>query len=332
MSTTVTPTSSRPSFIRSKTMPAFRRALSMSSVDKSLASLKASSSKGLRRMSSYGKKSTPAGPSSFSSPSTESIPVFTMPDYTKVAAAPPSVSVSPLTRPSLKRSMTMQAPMRALRRIAKVPGLPRLCERKSSAASVASTVSDTSSVASTVTSSTRRRSSSVSSVEYFSSTEDRVTLTLRLRALPSTVAGLFTSIISVILIFLIPAFAAPKPKRVLALRPYEREIRLTEADEQSPPQLPPSSTFSSRLSRRVAKAYRRTLRRAARARRASTPREALAAFFAPKPKRVRVKAPAPVDPKTLASDVPRVVYSSPVALRPPSGLRERRANSHCCRQ
>ncbi|KAJ7637252.1 hypothetical protein DFH06DRAFT_1335930 [Mycena polygramma] len=313
--TTITPTSSRPAFTRSMTMPALRRALSMPSVDKSLVSLKASTSKGLRRMSSYGKASKPTpGPSSFSSPSTESIPVFTTPDYTQPTAAPATLSVSPLTRPSLKRAMT---PMRALRRIVKAPALPRACE---SVASVASAVSVEASEGSTITPSTRRRSSSVSSVETFTSTEDHITLMLRLRAFPSTAAGVLTSIICVVLIFLLPAFAAPKPKRVLALRPYERKIVLSEEREQNPPRLPRSSTtLTSRISRRVVKAYRRTLRRAARARRASTPRDALAAFFTPAPKRVRARRPAPVDPTTLASDIPRVVYSSLISLPLPKG-------------
>ncbi|KAJ7637257.1 hypothetical protein DFH06DRAFT_1138889 [Mycena polygramma] len=315
--TTITPTSSRPAFTRSMTMPALRRALSMPSVDKSLVSLKASTSKGLRRMSSYGKASKPTpGPSSFSSPSTESIPVFTTPDYTQPTAAPATLSVSPLTRPSLKRALT---PMRALRRIVKAPALPRDCERKASLASVASTVSVETSEASTITPSTRQRSSSVSSVETFTSTEDHITLMLRLRAFPSTAAGVLTSIICVVLIFLLPAFAAPKPKRVLALRPYERKIILSEEREQNPPRLPRSSTLTSRISRRVVKAYRRTLRRAARARRASTPHDALVAFFTPAPKRVRARRPAPVDPKTLAADIPRVVYSSPISLPLPKG-------------
>ncbi|KAJ7637275.1 hypothetical protein DFH06DRAFT_1433318 [Mycena polygramma] len=316
-STTIIPTSSRPTFTRSMTMPALKRALSMPSVDRSIASFKASTSKGLRRMSSYGKSSKPTpGPLSFSSPSTESIPVFTTPDYTQPTAAPATLSVSPLTRPSFKRALT---PMRALRRIVKAPALPRACERKASVASVASIVSVAASEVSTITPSTRRRSSSLSSVESFTSSEGRITLALRMRAFPSTAAGILTSIICVVLIFLLPAFAAPKPKRVLALRPYERKIVLSEEQEQNPPKLPRSSTLSFRISRRVAKVYRRTLRRAARARRASTPQEAFAAFFAPTPKRVRAKTPAPVDPKILAADIPRVVYSSPISLPLPKG-------------
>ncbi|KAJ7886325.1 hypothetical protein B0H13DRAFT_2666698 [Mycena leptocephala] len=313
--TTPTSSSSRPSFSRSKTMPAFRRALSLPSVDKSLASLRASSSKGLRRMSSFRKQSTSP---SLASPSTESIPVFTIPDYAKPTASPPSVTVSPLTRPSLKRALTMPNPVRAMRSIAKMPALKRVCERKESVASDCSesTASVRTSIASTSTSTStrRRRSSSVSSVESFSSTEDRVTLALRMRALPSTIRGLLTSILAVLLILLLPAMAAEKPKSKPAPRPYERDIVLTEEQERNPPRLPPPSTLSSRISRRMAKAYRRTLRRASRAQRANTPHEALAALFAPTPKRVRAKTPVPVDPKTLAADIPLVVYSSPISL------------------
>ncbi|KAJ6571599.1 hypothetical protein B0H19DRAFT_1255559 [Mycena capillaripes] len=316
MSSTTSSSSSRPSFTRSKTMPAFRRALSMPSVDKSLASLCASSSKGLRRMSSFGKtfKSSPS--TSPASASTESIPVFTMPDYTMPTAAPPLVSVSPLTRPSFRRAMTMPAPVRTLRRIAALPAL-RGVFQPGPKLSVASS-SSTATVESTVSTSTRRRSS-VSSIESFSSTEERVTLTLRLRALPSTMTGLFTSFISVLLILLLPALAAPTPKRKPARRPYEREIILTEEQERNPPRLPPPSTSRSQFSRRIAKTYRRTLRRAASARAAGTLHEALATFFAPTPKRVRAKTPAHVHPKTLASDIPLVVYSSPISLPLPKG-------------
>ncbi|KAJ6571617.1 hypothetical protein B0H19DRAFT_1255578 [Mycena capillaripes] len=266
MSSTTSSSSSRPSFSRSKTMPAFRRALSMPSVEKSLASLCASSSKGLRRMSSLGKtfKSSPS--TSPASAPTESIPVFTMPDYTMPTAAPPLVSVSPLTRPSFRRAMTMPAPVRTLRRIAALPALRGVCQ-PGPKVSVASS-SPTATFESTVSTSTRRRSS-VSSVESFSSTEERVTLTLRLRALPSTVTGLITSFIS--------------------------------------------------FSRRIAKTYCRTLRRAARARDAGALHEALTTFFAPTPKRVRATAPVPVDPKTLTSDIPLMVYSSPIALPLPKG-------------
>ncbi|KAF8211166.1 hypothetical protein K438DRAFT_1806793 [Mycena galopus ATCC 62051] len=305
--------SSQPSFIRSKTMPAFRRALSMPSVDKSLASLRESSSRGLRRMSSFGKP-TP----SLSKPcSTESIPVFTIPDYTQ-----PTPRRPPL--PALKKVCGMS--------------------RQGSTASAASTDSTSfESVASTSTSTltststtTRRRSSSVCSVESFSSTEERITLALQLRALPSTMTGLLAvrvpilvvlfglltqipqSLLSVIFILLFPTMAAQTPRRMPARRPYEREIILTDEQERHPPRLSSPSTLS-RVSRGVSKAYRRTLRRAARARRASSPNEALAALFKSTPKCARAKIPAPVDPKTLASEIPLVVYSSPIALPLPKG-------------
>ncbi|KAJ7151755.1 hypothetical protein C8R43DRAFT_1004258 [Mycena crocata] len=130
--------------------------------------------------------------------------------------------------------------------------------------------------------------------------------------------GLFTSIFSVILILLLPAMAAQPPKRKPAPRQYEREIFLTEERELKPPTLP-HSTLSSRLSRRLSKAYRRTLRRAAGARRASTPSDVFAALFSPAPKRPRAATPRPVNPKTLESPIPLVVYSSPIALPFPKG-------------
>ncbi|KAJ7895713.1 hypothetical protein B0H13DRAFT_1885521 [Mycena leptocephala] len=291
-SITTTSSSSRPSFSRSKTMPAFRRALSLSSVDKFSASLRASSSKSLQRMSSFGKASnSPATSSAFAS--TESIPVFTVPDYTNLVASSPSVWVSPLTRRSLKHAGAQEY---------------HTCERNASDASVASThsvASVKSSLAVTSTSTRRRRSSSVSSVESFSSTEDRVTLALRMCALPSTITGLLTSILSVLLILFLPAMTTQTLKR----KPAQR----------NPPSPPPLSTISSRFSRRITKAYHRTVHRATRARRASTPGEALAAFFAPTPKRVRAKTPVTVDPKTLVSDIPLMVYSSPIALPLPMG-------------
>ncbi|KAF7350346.1 hypothetical protein MVEN_01339300 [Mycena venus] len=218
--------------------------------------------------------------------------------------------------------MTMPAPVRVLAK--QLPALKKVVfeqsKRKSSADSVASTVSVQSSCTSTSTV-RRRRSSSVSSVESFTSTEDRVTLALQLRALPSTMTGLLASVVAVLLILLLPALAVPTPKRTPARRPYEREIILTAEQEQNPPRLPPQPTLPSRLSRRMEKTYRRTLRRAARAERASTPSEALATFFAPRPKLLRATTPVPVDPKTLASvsDIPLVVYSSPIALPLPKG-------------
>ncbi|KAJ6529185.1 hypothetical protein DFH09DRAFT_1094141 [Mycena vulgaris] len=319
---------SRPSFARSTTMPAFRRALSMPSVDKSFASLRASSSKGLRRMSTFRKASTSSSASTIRpSPSMESVVIFTTPDYTQSAAscAPPSeISPLTLTRPTFKRAMTMPAPVRALRSaaLAKLPGFTKtVCESPPHKASVASvdSVSSVDSVASASTASThRRRSSSVSSVESFNTSEDRITLGLRLRAFPSTILGVLMSIMSVLLILLLPAMAADTPKRKPAKRPYERDIIISNEQDRKPPTLR-RSTPASRLSRRLAKAYRRTVRRVARARRAPTPTEALAVLFAPTPKRVRASTPAHVDPLTLTSEIPLVVYSSPIALPLPKG-------------
>ncbi|KAJ7028024.1 hypothetical protein C8F04DRAFT_1237815 [Mycena alexandri] len=320
-STSVSTESSRPSFARSKTMPAFRRTLSLSSMDKSLASLRKSSTKGLRQMSSFRKSTAPPrGPTAFLSPSTESIPVFTTPDYNQPPSScpPPIPSISPLTRPggAFKRVMTMPAPVRAL---VKLPGLKKTCKlpapsRESSASTSAiASVSDYGSASSVSSKSTRRRSS-IASVESFTSTEERVTVGLRLRALPSTVMGLFSSLICVILILVLPAMATAPPKRKPAPRSYEREIILTDEQERNPPRLP-SSTFSSRVSRRLSKVFRR----AASARRASNPREAFAAFFSPRPKRVHATKPVRVDPATLKSEVPLVVYSSPIALPFPKG-------------
>ncbi|KAJ7727762.1 hypothetical protein B0H16DRAFT_1470815 [Mycena metata] len=318
MSSTTISTStlaSRPSFARSKTMPAFRRALSMPSVDKSLASLRKSSMKSLQRISSFRDSQTTSNQVAAST-STASIPVFTTPDYTHAASSCPP-AVSPTKRPSFKRAMT-PAPVRAMRSavLATILGFKKTSEspsRKSSVASVAS-------VSSFASSATSRRQPSVCSVESFSSTEDKMTLSLRLHALPSTLLGFITSIIAVILIHMLPAMAANPPKRKPAPRPYEREIFLTEEQELNPARLPPSSTtITPRLSRRLTKTYRRTLRRAARARRASTPHEALAVFFARTPKRVCAKTPMRVDPKTLLSDISLFVYTSPIALPLPKG-------------
>ncbi|KAJ7342828.1 hypothetical protein DFH08DRAFT_938186 [Mycena albidolilacea] len=327
--TTNISSSSRPSFVRSKTMPAFRRALSLPSVDKSLASFRASSSKGIRRMSSFGRSSTSSTSTLKACPSTDSVPVFTTPDYTAPTAPPAAISISPLTRPSFKRAMTMPAPIRALRRI---PTLQKVCgvSHKESCASVASTssVSSVTSSSTTSSASTRRRSStstrrrsSVSSIESFSPTEKhmQVTLALRLCAIPSIIIGVLASVLAVIILLLLPALTPKPPKRVLLLRPYEREIVLTEEQERNPPQLPPSSTLSSRFSHGLSKTYQRTIRRAARAQRTTTPQAALSTFFAPTPKRVRAEIPAPVGPKTLTTDIPCVVYYSPVALPLPKG-------------
>ncbi|KAJ6590718.1 hypothetical protein DFH09DRAFT_1074310 [Mycena vulgaris] len=315
-------TPSRPSFSRSTTMPAFRRALSIPSVDKSFATLRASSSKGLRRMSTFRKASTSSSVSTIRpSSSMDSVVIFTTPDYAQSSAScasPSEISPLTLTRPTFKRAVTMPAPVRALRSkaLAKLPGFTKtVCEsppHKVSAASIDS-VASVNSITSASTASTRRRSSSVSSVESFNTTEDRVTLGLRLRAFPSTILGVFTSIMSVLLILILPAMAADTPKRKPAKRPYERDITISDEQERNPPQLRRSTT-TSRLSRRVTKTYRRTVRRVARARRAPTHTKALAVLFTPTPKRVRASPPVHVDPQNLTSEIPLFVYSSPIAL------------------
>ncbi|KAJ7509413.1 hypothetical protein B0H11DRAFT_1959583 [Mycena galericulata] len=116
----------------------------------------------------------------------------------------------------------------------------------------------------------------------------------------------------VVLIMLLPTMAAEKPRRKIAQRPYQREIVLTDEQERNPP-TPPKPTA------RLTKAYRRAVRRAARARHTNTPTEALAVLFEPTPKRARAVTPKPVDPMTLAGEIPLVVYSSPIALPLPKG-------------
>ncbi|KAJ7485098.1 hypothetical protein B0H11DRAFT_2018113 [Mycena galericulata] len=106
----------------------------------------------------------------------------------------------------------------------------------------------------------------------------------------------------VVLIMLLPTMAAEKPRRKLALRPYQREIVLTDEQEHNPPTSPKPTTL-------LTKAYHLAARPAARARHAN----------APTPKRVRAVTPKPVDPKTLAGEIPLVVYSSPIALPLPKG-------------
>ncbi|KAJ6590697.1 hypothetical protein DFH09DRAFT_1423652 [Mycena vulgaris] len=297
---------SRPSFTRSNTTPAFCRALLMPSVNKPFAVLRASSTKGLQRMSTFRKESTASSTSTIR-PSTSVKSIPTTPDYTQLAAscAPPSEIVSSLTRPTPKRATTMPAPVRVLRStaLAKIPAIKKaVCEWSPHKASVSSVES----VSSVSTTSTRRRSSSVASVESFTSNENQVTLGLRLRAFPSTILGLLTSIMAVILISILPDMGAETPKRKPAQRPCERDILLTDEQERNPPKLS-RSTLTSQLSRR-------TLRRVARARRATTSTEALAVLFAPMPKRVRASIPAHVDPKTLTSEIPLTVYSSPIVL------------------
>ncbi|KAK7046603.1 hypothetical protein R3P38DRAFT_2607538 [Favolaschia claudopus] len=302
-----------PSFSPSKT---FKRALSFPSLDKPLASIRASSSRGLHRMSSFGKPSPSvlANPSAASS--TESIPVFTIPDYTQAIPARPMPSISPLTRPGLKRKLTPKH----LQNTVKLPALKKSCQctsRKPSTTPVASVTSASSTTtASSSSTSRRRRSSSVSTVESFQSSEDKVTVAMHLQSLPSTVSGFFVSVMSILLAFLIfPTMTAPAPKRA----PSQREIVVTEEQEKNPPRLPAPPPVTSRLRDSITSAYRRTIRRASRARRASTPGEAFTVFFNSTSKRVRFDVPIHVDPKTLVIDTPIVVYTSPIALPLPKG-------------
>ncbi|KAJ7290979.1 hypothetical protein C8J57DRAFT_1491498 [Mycena rebaudengoi] len=97
---TPTATSSRPSVKRSMSMRAFRRAISMPTVEKSFQSVRSASRASLRRMSSF--KQSP----SESSTSLPSSPTFTTPDYTSSSpGSQPSPAISPLTRPKLNRTM-----------------------------------------------------------------------------------------------------------------------------------------------------------------------------------------------------------------------------------
>ncbi|KAJ7861788.1 hypothetical protein B0H14DRAFT_2741295 [Mycena olivaceomarginata] len=284
--TTNISSSSRPSFVSSKTMPAFRRALSLPSVDRSLASLRASSSKGIRRMSSFGRSSTS--------------------NYTAPTAAPAAISISPLTRPSFKRAMTMPAPIRTLRRI---PTLKESC----------TSVASTSSISSVTSSSTASSASTRRSIESFSSTEKHVTLALQLRALPSTVTGVLTvSFHSAMSLSIAHISQSNKVRIILLLSPPQNVLISVFYRTKSPATPPSVHAFLASLAR-IVKTYQCTIRRAARAQRKTIPQASLSAFFAPTPKRVRAEIPAPVDLKTLTADIPRVVYYSPVALPLPKG-------------
>ncbi|KAJ7846697.1 hypothetical protein B0H14DRAFT_3678003 [Mycena olivaceomarginata] len=314
-----TTSSSRPSFVRSKTMPAFRRAILLPSVDKALGSLLASSSKGIRRIFSFSRSSTSSASVLKACPSTCSVPAFTMPDYTiSTTAPPPPISVSPLTRLSFKRAMTMPAPMRCA-----AQGILRIRRRLYVLFFSVTSSSPSSAFTRRRPSTSTLRRSPVSSVESFSSTEKQVTLALQLCALPSSVTGVLPSLMAVIILLLLPAMTPQPPRCVLALRPYEREIVLTEEQgffpEQNSPRLPPPSILFSRISPGFPKNYQRTVRRAACAQHATTPKAALGALFTPTPKRMHAEIPAPVDPKTLAADIPLVVYYSRIALSESKG-------------
>ncbi|KAJ7695345.1 hypothetical protein B0H17DRAFT_1198587 [Mycena rosella] len=109
--TAITPSMpSRPVVARSKTMPAFRRALTLPSLEKPLASFYASSSRGLGRMPTP-KASDASSATIRPSASIESMVLFTTPDYEEPAASGPPLTVP---RPSFTRAMTLPAPVRAL--------------------------------------------------------------------------------------------------------------------------------------------------------------------------------------------------------------------------
>ncbi|KAJ7096653.1 hypothetical protein B0H15DRAFT_825916 [Mycena belliarum] len=304
---------SRPTSSRSTTMPAFRRTFSFPKLAKPLALLRASSSKGLRRMSTR-RSSTASNESSAStirpSASVESIPIFTTPDYSQpIASCSVYEEISPLTvpRPKFKRATTMPAPVRKLLRLPtfKTSTVYEIQPRETSPVSVLESLA---SVSTTSTTQRRqRRSSSVSSVESFVSNGD-TTFLLLLCAFPSAVLGIFMSIMALIRSSIFPAGAAQMPKCIPAQRPYERQILLTPEQELNPPSLPRSRDDSRRtttLSHHIATAYRRTLRHVSRTRGSSS-----AEVFT---------GPVHVDPKTLVSEVPLTVEYSPIALPLPKG-------------
>ncbi|KAJ7053279.1 hypothetical protein C8F01DRAFT_1166927 [Mycena amicta] len=132
----------------------------------------------------------------------EAPPVFTIPNYTHTAAQPPAQDVSPLTVPD-------PAPRRAISVAACMSGraqeqLPEA--RRTSVDSLSSTV-----VADASSTLHRRRRSSVTRVQSFSSNEDKVTLKLRLTSLPSTVFGVLMVRSSVAATFFVPSLAASPP-------------------------------------------------------------------------------------------------------------------------
>ncbi|KAJ7190691.1 hypothetical protein GGX14DRAFT_482665 [Mycena pura] len=265
----------RPSAARSNTMPSIQDTLSVFR-----ASISSNTGKGLRRLSGLRHRqdsvasSVTVRPYYTSSSVDDSVPVFTVPDYKQpTPSRPPLEECSPLTvtRPVVCRSMTLPSSVRAVssKALARLPALRGVCDTSPRKPSVVSV--DSPSSIRTVSTASGRRRSSVSSFESFSSSEENVTLRLKLLALPSSVLGFLTSIVCVTMIFLLPALSAPAPKRKPAPRYYEREIVLTEKQERNPPRLPRSGVLAP-ISRRLAK---RT------------------------PKHLRAVKPIPVDLKTL---------------------------------
>ncbi|KAJ7190702.1 hypothetical protein GGX14DRAFT_482703 [Mycena pura] len=273
---TITPaTLPRPSAARSNTMPSIERTLSVFR-----ASISSNTGKGLRRLSGLRHRQDSAASSVTVRPHTyssvdDSVPVFTIPDYKQpTPSRPPPVECSPLTvtRPHVRRSMTLPSSVRAMssKALARLPTLRGVCDTTPRKPSVVA--ADSPSSIRTVSTASRRRRSSVSSVESFSSSEENVTLWLKLQALPSSVLGFLSSIACLAMSFLLPT-SAPAPKRKFALRPRERKIVLAEQQERNSPRLPRSGILSP-LSRRLRKRN---------------------------PKQPRAVKPSPVDPKTLSS-------------------------------
>ncbi|KAJ7321379.1 hypothetical protein DFH08DRAFT_1033991 [Mycena albidolilacea] len=144
---------------------------------------------------------------------------------------------------------------------------------------------------------------------------------------PFSVAHIPQSLMTVIILPLLPAMTPKPPKRILALRPYERKIVLTEEQilsrTKSTP-TPPPSTLPSCISHELSKTCQRIVRYAACAQRATTLKAALGALFTPAPKRVHAEIPAPVDPKTLATGIPRVSKGPAPTVGPARSTRMRR--------
>ncbi|KAF7314714.1 hypothetical protein MKEN_00945400 [Mycena kentingensis (nom. inval.)] len=159
-------------------------------VPEMLATIRASSTK-LRRLSGISrlhtrKRSsiTALEPEDYDAP-----PVFTLPDYNQPPVEPTRDDISPPHHP---------APRSSSYHVRADPQDYRSAWEASYAAS--SHLS-------------RRRRSSVTSVESFSSNEDKLTLKMRVNALPSSVLGLIASILFVAVVFIAPSLAAPIPQR-----------------------------------------------------------------------------------------------------------------------
>ncbi|KAJ7634940.1 hypothetical protein FB45DRAFT_910322, partial [Roridomyces roridus] len=288
-STTTDSKPKRPSLIHSKTLPALKQAFHV--VEKPLASIGASSTKGLRRMSLFYKRKSSSPSTPHPTPTIEPCPEFTTPNYaeetTSSTVAP--ADISPLARPLFKRASS--APLST--------PLWTLCERpmrKSSMETVSSvsTIPSASSLASS-SPSPRRRRSSASSTTVFIVSEDPVPGWVRFQVYVYAVFGLLFSLVCVLLIRLFPRLAPKHPGRELVLRRHnEREIIISEEQLLHPPS-PPK--------------LRRT-KRIARVANAILPRRASSS------KVVRLPVPTPVDITTLSSSDVSCFVDSPPDVRP----------------